>query len=72
MSVKRIRCPECPYELTYATFGAEGSYKTGGAFEHVCARGSEVQARDAMTCPVLRAAVEQALRSEFPGRGISR
>lgn len=72
MSVQRIRCPECSYELIYATFGAEGSYKTGSAFEHDCARRGEIEAGDALSCPALRAAVEQALRAQFPGRGLSK
>ena len=72
MSVKQILCPECKYELMYATFGSEGSYKTGSSFEHDCARRSEIQVDDAMSCPILRAAAEQVLRAEFPGREVSR
>ena len=72
MSVKRIACPECKYELTYATFGSEGSYKTGDTFERLCARRGEIEVHDAMSCPVLRAAAEQILRAQFPGREISR
>ena len=68
MSVKRIKCPECKYELLYATLGSKGSYMTGGAFEHACARRSEIVVNDAMSCPVLRAVVEEVFRAEFPGR----
>jgi hypothetical protein len=71
LSVKRIKCPECEYELMYATFGSEGSYKTGSNFEYVCARRSEIRDNDAMSCPALRAAAEQVLRTEFPGREFS-
>jgi hypothetical protein len=71
VSVKRIRCPECKYELLYATLGSKGSYMTGGGFEHACARRTEIVANDAMSCPVLRAAAEEVLRAEFPGRDVS-
>ena len=70
MSVKRIKCPECKYELLYATLGSKGSYMTGGAFEHACAKRSEIVVSDAMSCPILRAAVEVVLRAELPGRGV--
>ena len=68
MSVKRIACPECRYELIYATFGSRGSYRTGSTFERLCARSGEIEAQDAMTCPALRAAAEQVLGTQFPGR----
>lgn len=72
MSVRRIVCPECRYELLYAMLGAKGSYKTGTDFAATCARRAEVDARNAMTCPVLRAVVETELRAQFPGREVSR
>ena len=68
MSVHRIRCPECKYELIYATFRADGSYRTGSSFGQLCARRSEIQVDDAMTCPALRAAAEPVLGALFPGR----
>jgi hypothetical protein len=71
MSVHRIACPECTYELMYATFGSKGSYKTGPNFAYLCARAGEIDAQNAMSCPVLRPVVEQALRSQFPGRGVA-
>jgi hypothetical protein len=72
MSVQRIACPECKYELLYATLGSRGSYKTGAGFPHACAHAAEIDPHDAMTCPALRAAVEAALRAQFPGRDLVR
>ncbi len=68
----RIACPECKYELLYATLGSKGSYKTENSFERLCRRTAEIQAHDALSCTVLRAQVERALREQFPGREISR
>ena len=72
MSVQKIVCPECKYELMYATLGNQGSYKTDSAFARVCTHAGEHQALDAMSCPALRTAAEVVLRSKFPGREISR
>ena len=71
MSVHRIACPECGYELLYATAGSKGSYRTEPAFARLCARGEERRPDDALSCPILRAAVEGALRSQFPGRKVA-
>ena len=71
MSVHRIACPECGYELLYAISGSKGSYRTEAGFERRCARAEELRAGDALSCPVLRAAVEEALRSQFPGRKVT-
>lgn len=72
MSVQRIVCPECRYELLYATLGSKGSYKTGSGFRFACARAAEIDPDDALTCTVLRAATEAALRVQFPGRDFVR
>jgi hypothetical protein len=72
LSVRTIACPECKYALMYATLGTKGSYKTGPAFEQQCTHAGELEVLDAMSCPVLRAAAEGALRAQFPGREVSR
>ena len=66
MSVRRIVCPECAYELVYALLGSKGSYRTDGAFALACARAHEIRTDNAMNCSVLRAAAEQVLRVKFP------
>jgi len=67
MSVHRIACAECRYVLIYATFGPNGSYRTGSTFESLCSRKGEIRADDAMSCPALRPAIEKALREQLPG-----
>ena len=68
MSVRHIKCPECKYELLYATLGSKGSYMTGATFEHACAQRGGIVANDAMSCSVLRAEAEKILHAVFPGR----
>lgn len=72
MSVRTIVCPDCQYELMYATYGTSGSYRTGEAFVRTCRHVGELEGLDAMSCPILRAATEAALREQFPGRGVSK
>ena len=67
MSVHRLACPECAYELVYATLGSRGSYRTDGTFALTCARAREIRSDDAMNCPALRAAAEQVLNLRRPG-----
>lgn len=72
LSVRTIVCSECRYELMYATYGTKGSYRTGEAFARTCRHADELEGLDAMSCPVLRAETEAALREQFPGRGVSK
>ncbi len=67
MSVHRLACTECAYELVYATLGSRGSYRTDGAFALTCARAGEIRSDDAMNCPALRAAAERVLKVRLPG-----
>ena len=67
MSVHRLACPECAYELVYATLGSRGSYRTDGAFALACAHAREIRSDDAMNCPALRAAAERVLKVPIPG-----
>ena len=72
MSVHRVVCPECKYELLYATLGSKGSYKTGPSFGQACLHAGAIQPGDALSCPVMRAAAETAFRARFPGREVAR
>ena len=67
MSVSRLNCPECGYELLYAMLGSRGSYRTPGEFASTCAHAAEIQTHDSMNCPVLRAEAERILGAKLPG-----
>ena len=68
MSVSTITCPECAFEVIYASLGAKGSYRTTNDFLATCLHGAEVDTRDAMKCPVLRAEAERVLNLRLPPR----
>jgi hypothetical protein len=67
MSVSRIQCPRCGYELLYAMLGARGSYRTPTDFARLCAHAGEIETHDSMNCPVMRAEAERILGAKFPG-----
>jgi hypothetical protein len=67
MSVSRIHCPECGYELLYAMLGSRGSYRTPSEFARTCAHAGGIQTHDSMNCPVMRAEAERILRAKLPG-----
>lgn len=66
MSVHKVLCPECSYQLIYATLGTLASYRTDRAFSLTCAHAREIRTDNAMNCPTLRAASERVLRVSRP------